>query len=108
VINRDGVLEAWVGNRGYSIEVYDPRDRGANREQQSLAGPLELRALMPGKVVKILVEPGARVESGQSLIVVEAMKMQNEMKSSKDGIVTRIHVSEGATVNAGERLLVVE
>ena len=108
VVNQGGILEIWVGNRRYSIGVSDLRDRGTSREQQSQAGPLELRALMPGKVVKLLVEPGARVESGQPLIVVEAMKMQNEMKSSKDGVVTKIHVSEGATVASGERLMVVE
>ncbi|HLH02713.1 MAG TPA: biotin/lipoyl-containing protein [Bryobacteraceae bacterium] len=101
-------LEAWIGNRRYAIEVSDLRDRPAGRSKQSLAGPLELRALMPGKVVKLLVEPGTKVESGQSLIVVEAMKMQNEMKSSKEGVVTKIFVAEGATVAAGERLMVVE
>ena len=71
-------------------------------------GPLELRAQMPGKVIKILVAQGAAVQSGQGLIVVEAMKMQNEMKSPKDGVVSKIHAAEGATVAAGEILIVVE
>jgi biotin carboxyl carrier protein len=69
---------------------------------------MELRALMPGKVIKLLVQAGAAVEPGQGLIVVEAMKMQNEMKSPKKGIVSRIHAVEGATVVAGEALIVVE
>ena len=69
---------------------------------------MELRAQMPGKIVKLLVEPQSEVRAGQSLLVIEAMKMQNEMKSPKDGIVTAIYATEGATVLAGERLMVVE
>ena len=63
---------------------------------------------MPGKVVKLLVSKGDEVKAGAGLVVVEAMKMQNEMKASKDGRVTRIHVSEGSTVAPGETLLIVE
>ena len=62
---------------------------------------------MPGKVIKLLVEAAAKVEAGQGLIVVEAMKMQNEIKSPKDGVVSKICVAEGATVGAGEVLMVV-
>ena len=63
---------------------------------------------MPGKVVRVLVAAGAKVEAGAGIIVVEAMKMQNEMKAPKSGCVTRIHVKEGATVTAGELLAVVD
>jgi biotin carboxyl carrier protein len=63
---------------------------------------------MPGKVIKLLAEKGTAVQAGQGLIVVEAMKMQNEMHSPKDGVVARIHVAEGATVAAGQTLIVVE
>jgi biotin carboxyl carrier protein len=63
---------------------------------------------MPGKVIKLLVEKGVNVQAGQGLIVVEAMKMQNEMKSPKDGMVSKINVAEGATVGAGQTLIVVE
>ena len=65
-------------------------------------------APMPGKVVRVLVAVGAVVEKGQGLIVVEAMKMQNEMKSPKDGVVIVVKTSEGATVSAGEILVVIE
>jgi biotin carboxyl carrier protein len=101
-------VEAWIANRRYQVDVSDLRDRAGNSTRQSLAGPFELRALMPGKVVKLLVGPDEAVVTGQSLLVVEAMKMQNEMKSPKDGVVTRIYAAEGATVAAGERLLLVE
>ena len=101
-------LEAWTGQRRYSISIADARDRSARSRKPAGSGPLELRAQMPGKVVKLLVEPGAHVHSGQGLVVVEAMKMQNEVKSPKDGAVTRIYAVEGTTVLAGEKLIVVE
>jgi biotin carboxyl carrier protein len=63
---------------------------------------------MPGKVVRVLVSVGDPVEPGQGLIVVEAMKMQNEMKSPKAGIVVEIKTKDGATVAAGEILVVIE
>ena len=63
---------------------------------------------MPGKVVKLLVQQGAEVEANQGLLVIEAMKMQNEIKSPKRGRVKRLAVQEAATVNAGELLAIVE
>jgi len=101
-------FEVWTRDQRYSIAAADLRDRSAKLAKQSLAGPLELRAQMPGKIVKLLVEPGAQVQVGQSLIVVEAMKMQNEIKSPKDGVVKKIQAVEGATVAAGEQLMTVE
>jgi biotin carboxyl carrier protein len=59
-------------------------------------------------VVRVLVAPGAEVEAGQGVIVVEAMKMQNEIKSPKKGKVSKVVAVEGATVNAGEALAIVE
>lgn len=63
---------------------------------------------MPGKVVKLLVGVGDEVSAGDGVIIVEAMKMQNEMKAPKAGRIARVHVAEGNTVAAGEALLVVE
>jgi pyruvate carboxylase subunit B len=62
---------------------------------------------MPGKVVRVLVKTGDRVETAQGLLVVEAMKMQNEIRSPKSGTVERVLVKEGQAVNAGEILCVV-
>jgi biotin carboxyl carrier protein len=101
-------LEVWTGGEVHVVSIADARDRASKKKKVSAAGPMELRALMPGKVIKLLVQAGAAVESGQGLMVVEAMKMQNEMKSPKKGIVSRIHAVEGATVVAGEALIVVE
>ena len=101
-------LEVWTSGERHSVSIGDARDRPGRRRRAGAAGPVELRAQMPGKIIKLLVPSGAAVQAGQGLVVVEAMKMQNEMKSPKDGIVSKIHAIEGATVAAGETLLVVE
>ncbi|MDQ2842077.1 MAG: biotin/lipoyl-binding protein [Acidobacteriota bacterium] len=101
-------LEVWIGNRRYAISIGDLRDRSANVKKAPATGPMEIRAQMPGKVVKLLVEQGAEIQAGQGLIVVEAMKMQNEMKSPKGGVVSKIYATEDATVAAGEKLMVIE
>ena len=62
---------------------------------------------MPGKVVRLLVAPGAAVQAGQGIVVVEAMKMQNEIRSPKSGTVERLAVIEGQTVNAGEVVAII-
>ena len=72
------------------------------------AGTQQVLAPMPGKVVKILVRPGDDVKARQGLVVVEAMKMENELRSPKDGRVSEVLVAEGASVEAGRPLVVVE
>jgi acetyl/propionyl-CoA carboxylase alpha subunit len=101
-------LEVWSGSQCHLISVADTRDRSDKSTNAAATGPIGVRAQMPGRVVKVLVELGARVEAGQGLIVVEAMKMQNEMKAIRAGRISKIHVAEGATVAAGESLIVVE
>jgi biotin carboxyl carrier protein len=105
--NGDG-LEVWTGGTRHNIAISDPRDRSGAGRKRAAVGPVEVRSQMPGKIVKVLVEPGAAVKAGQGLIVVEAMKMQNELKSPRDGRVARILAVEGGTVGAGETLVVVE
>ena len=65
-------------------------------------------APMPGKVVRILVAEGDEVEKGKGVLVVEAMKMQNEIKSPKKGVVKKLSAAEGSAVNAGDVLAVIE
>jgi biotin carboxyl carrier protein len=62
---------------------------------------------MPGRIVKVLVRPGDRVEAGQGLVVVEAMKMENELRAQKPGTVTEVLVAEGSLVEARALLVVV-
>jgi biotin carboxyl carrier protein len=102
-------LHLWVGSARYTAEVRDPRSLRARREAAAGAqGVRKLVAPMPGRVVRVLVEEMSEVEAGQGIVVVEAMKMQNELKSPKKGLVKRILAAEGATVNAGEVLAIVE
>jgi biotin carboxyl carrier protein len=98
-----------VGPNEFDIRVVDPkRLRSIGTDQEHGEGLAEIKTAMPGKVVRILTEVGTEVTKGFGVIVVEAMKMQNEMKSPKDGVVKEIRVVEGSTVNAGEVLVVIE
>jgi acetyl/propionyl-CoA carboxylase alpha subunit len=101
-------LHLWVGSDGFGAEVRDPRSLGGRARAADDSGPRKLIAPMPGKVVRLLLSPGAEVEAGAGVLVVEAMKMQNEVKSPKKGIVQKILVSEGAAVNPGDVLAIVE
>ncbi len=71
-------------------------------------GPLEIRAIIPGRVASVAVNPGDRVEAGQTLLAVEAMKMQNELRAPRSGTVARIPATAGATVELGDVLVVLE
>ena len=98
-----------VGTNNFEIKISDPkRLRGAGLGSEPGEGLAEIKTAMPGKVVRILVEVGAQINQGDGVIIVEAMKMQNEMKSPKNGTVKEIRVQEGATVNAGDILAVIE
>jgi acetyl/propionyl-CoA carboxylase alpha subunit len=104
-----GGIHLWVGSGRYAVEVRDPRSiRGRKAAGASDAGPRKLVASMPGKVVRILVREKMDVEAGQGILVVEAMKMQNEIKSPKKGVLQKIVAAEGTTVNAGDVLAIVE
>ena len=92
----------------YDVTVRDPRRWAGGRARLAVVGPQNVAASMPGKVVRVLVAEGQAVESGQGLIVVEAMKMQNEIKCPKAGTIQRILAREGQPVNAGDVLLTVE
>jgi biotin carboxyl carrier protein len=72
------------------------------------AGPLTMRAPIPGKVVKVLVKAGERVAAGQALLVLEAMKMENELRTPRAGGVVIVHVKEGTAVEAGQDLLTLD
>ncbi len=104
-----GKFEVVIGGRTYDITVIDPkRLRSAQNVAGHGHGAAEIVSPMPGKVVRVLVEVGASVEVGAGIMVVEAMKMQNELKSPKQGVVASINAESGATVNAGDVLAVIE
>ena len=105
----DGRRSIAVRGKRYEVEVRDPRSLRSRRKAAGAEdGPRKLLASMPGKVVRVLKGEGSAVEAGQGVMVVEAMKMQNELKSPKSGIVKKIYVAEGAAVNAGDALAMVE
>jgi biotin carboxyl carrier protein len=98
-----------VGHQRFSASVRDPRSfRSRQRAGASEQGVKKITAPMPGKVVRILAAVGDQVETGQSVIVIEAMKMQNELKAPKSGVIKKITVAEGAAVEAGQALADVE
>jgi biotin carboxyl carrier protein len=99
----------WVKNSRFAVDVRDPRSLSSRKSSAASGeGPQKLLAPMPGKVVRIIVLAGSAVEAGQGVLVVEAMKMQNELKSPKKGTVKQVMVAEGASVTAGEVLAIVE
>jgi len=100
-----GTLTLQTGRHEFTAEVTDPRAwRGRRHGTLEAEGRQQILAPMPGKIVRVLVQAGEKVEAGQGLLVVEAMKMQNEIRSPKSGTVERLLVKEGQPVNAGEIL----
>jgi biotin carboxyl carrier protein len=92
-----------------AIKIVDPRRlRSGQNSGGHHHGVAQIVAQMPGKVVKVQVEAGETVEKGVGVVVVEAMKMQNEMKSPRAGVVVSVNVKPGDTVNAGDVLFVLD
>jgi biotin carboxyl carrier protein len=101
-------LTASVAGRRLAVEVRDPRDASRSSSAAIGAGRQNVIAPMPGKVVRVLVATGDLVEASQGLVVVEAMKMQNELKAARPGRVIEIRAREGETVGPGDTLVVLE
>jgi len=110
VVRREVVVDGW------RIEVEIESERRASlrerarrgREETARGGPTQVRAIIPGRIVSITIVPGDPVEAGQQLLVVEAMKMQNELRAPRDGIVSSVAVGIGGTIEVGDLLLVLE
>lgn len=104
-----GSRRASIGEHSFEIKIIDPkRLRGSGGDSSGASGKVEIKTAMPGKIVRVLKTDGDAVEKGEGVIVVEAMKMQNEMKSPKDGSIIEIKFAEGETVGAGDVLAVIE
>ncbi len=112
--NRDGVvtIEVVVHGWRFELEVEDAARadlrRRATREPDTgtASGPVEIRAIIPGRVAAVRVVAGDAVEAGQGLLVVEAMKMQNELRAPRAGVVERVAVAAGQTIDNGDVLVV--
>jgi biotin carboxyl carrier protein len=104
-----GSLQIFVRGTAYSVSIEDPRSlRSRKRAGMDDAGPQKLISSMPGKVVRVLAREGDEVAAGQGVVVVEAMKMQNEVRSPKAGTLVRMLAKPGKNVDAGEVLAIVE
>jgi biotin carboxyl carrier protein len=102
-IRRDGEGWTWRGRR-FSA---DPPETAAARTKRAAAAA-RLQATMPGKVIRVLVQEGDTVSAGQGIVVVEAMKMQNEMKAPRAGTVKTLRAEAGGTVGAGDLIALIE
>jgi biotin carboxyl carrier protein len=108
-LNAGGSFAVVLRGRNYEVALVDPkRLRSGQSSAAHHTGAAEIVSPMPGKIVRVLVSAGTTVAAGAGVIVVEAMKMQNEMKAPKAGVVVSINAQEGATVNAGDVLAVIE
>lgn len=102
-------MHLWVKSARFAVDVRDPRSLRSRRAKSgSMEGPQKLVAPMPGKIVRVISPAGTEVEAGHGVLVIEAMKMQNELKSPKKGVVRQIMIAEGSSVSAGEVLAIVE
>jgi biotin carboxyl carrier protein len=97
-----------LGAKRIPYRIDDPRSLRSRRRQARADGPVTIKASMPGRIVRLLVEKGDAVTAHQSIVVIEAMKMQNEIKSPKDGRVADVRVSPGDTVASGDILAVID
>ena len=111
---RDGDFDVHVAGRAITVQVrastpWARRDAPTSiRTGQAGSGPQRVVSPMPGKIVRLLVKTGDQVKAKQGLVVVEAMKMENELRAARDGSVRDVSVAEGQSVDAGAVLLVVE
>ncbi len=98
----------YVGQRQFDYTIDDPRQWTRSGGSAGGQGRAAIVAPMPGKIVRVLVKAGDEIESGQGIVVVEAMKMQNEMKAPRSGRVAAVNVKQNDSVNAGVVLAVIE
>ncbi|MGC9949626.1 MAG: biotin/lipoyl-containing protein [Bryobacteraceae bacterium] len=104
----DGAVIVFIDGHRFEVEIRDPRRWSRQSGRPGAEGRLNIAAPMPGKIVRLLVAEGDTVAAGQGLLVMEAMKMQNEMKAPKAGKVVSLTAREGATVAAGDVLAAIE
>jgi len=104
----DARIVVFIDGYRFEVQIRDPRRWSRQAGRHGAEGRLNVVAPMPGKIVRLLVAEGDMVEAAQGLLVVEAMKMQNEMKAPKAGRVVSLAAREGATVAAGDVLAAIE
>ena len=106
----DGVYSVDWRGRSFAVELVDPLTHLAeeSRGESGKLGKGVVKAYMPGRVVEVRVQAGDRVEAGQPMVVLEAMKMQNEIQAERSGVVVRVFVSAGEAVEGGDPLVEID
>lgn len=111
VEERDDAWEVLLHGELYTVQVQDERAYRLAQARGQLAdasGAVVIRSPMPGLILNVLVEEGARVEKGETVVILESMKMENELKASRDGVVMRVHVSNGDSVEKNQELVAID
>ena len=109
VVRPDGeMVNVDVAGRRYEVTIEDPMTALTRGSHFAADGIQVVRSVMAGRVLEVMATEGAQVSQGDPLLVIEAMKMENEIRSPKDGTITQLHISPGQTIQAGTHLLTVE
>ncbi len=106
--SEEGAFAVFVGGHSLTVEIHNPRTLARGRTDAGASGAQAVCAPMPGKVLVVRTAEGDEVRRGQGLVVIEAMKMQNELRAPRDGRVAAVRVAEGDSVAAGATLLTIE
>jgi acetyl/propionyl-CoA carboxylase alpha subunit len=108
VARRDGGLAVWIDGRSFVLETGAGDDESFAGSGSAVGGSGRIKAPMPGAVVKLAVSEGEQVTTGQSLVIVEAMKMEHDVRSPIDGVVAKVNVAAGDSVGTTEAMIEIE
>ena len=108
LVAQPGGYQVTVLNHAFDVEIRDPRKRSLQHAAMEGDGQQVIQAKMPGRIVKLLAAEGDEVAAGAGLLILEAMKMQNEIRAPRAGKVTSVSVKEGDAVESGQTMLVLE
>lgn len=111
VDERDDTWEVLLHGELYTVHVQDERAYRLAQARGQLSDAAEamiIRSPMPGLILEVLVEEGSRVEKGQTVVILESMKMENELRAGRDGVVMRVHVSKGDSVEKNQELATID
>lgn len=110
VNEQDDNWEVLLHGELYAVQVQDERSYRLAQARGSVlpeTGTITLKSPMPGVILDLLVSPGDHVEKGEKILILESMKMENELRAGREGVVTRVHVEKGASVEKNQELITI-